>query len=298
MSGYVTGPSDIGILRELKDQGEKIVALTAYSVRQARMIAPLVDFILVGDSVTMNWYDLGTTKRATLDMMIKHGKRVVSGAAGQAMVVIDMPECVYAFPEGASDHDKDEIRDDTLIAARRIMRETGCQALKLEGGVEMAETVRMLVRHHIPVMGHIGLLPSKFDKGERYVVAAKGQEAAQKLVNDAIAIQNANAFSIVIEGSNENVASLLCKEVLKIPTIGIGATPDADGQILVNRDVWKKPDATPMIKFAPSFRIRGFRRQEAVALYAAAVRGDIFPDRKTHCYHPKMPVDIAALQLS
>jgi len=293
----IVKPDDWGVLQQMKAAGRKIVSLTAYTRWQSRLIAPHVDFMLVGDSVAMVWYKRKTTQDATLDMMIRRAKKVVK-ARGKTPVVVDMPECCYAFSDDASDAIKTAKRQEALEAAQRIMKETGCQAVKLEGGVEMAETVRLLVENGIPVMGHIGLLPSKFGANDPYKIAGKGQEAAQKLVDDAVAIQKAGAFAIVIEGSVEPVASFICKKVLTIPTIGIGATPDADGQILVNADAWKQVKAGEKrkIKFAPSFRLNGRSLLSAVKLYAASIRNGIFPHRVDHCYNPqKFKVDVSKL---
>ncbi len=277
---------DWGVLQRMKDEGRKIVALTAYSARQAHLIAPWVDFMLVGDSVAMVWHKHKTTQAATVEMMVRHGGSVVGASYPLTPVVVDMPECAY------------KNKSDALRFASEIMKKTGCQAVKLEGGVEMAETVQALVERGIPVMGHIGLLPSKFGADDKYCLSGKGQKAAQKLVNDAKAIQEAGAFAVVIEGSMKPVVDFIVANVLTIPSIGIGASPNCSGQILVNRDIWGKPeDWRP--KFAKCFRQPGKSRQEAVIAYAKAVRSGAFPDAQKNCYHPNVekdgPIDVYAL---
>jgi len=138
------------------------------------------------------------------------------------------------------------------------------------------------VQNNIPVMGHIGLLPSQFGANDKYLIAGKGQEAAQNLIDDARALQEAGAFAIVIEGSSEPVATFIATKVLTIPTIGIGASPDTSGQILVNRDIWNKTTWRP--KFAMCFQTQDMRMQQAVMRYAMMTKFGLFPDRENHCY--------------
>ncbi len=257
-------------LQEMKNAGLKIVSLTAYTCQEARITAPHVDFLLVGDSVAMIKYGHGTTRAATMPMMIEHGSDVVK-CAGKTPVVVDLPECAY------------QTKSDALKYSQTIMVETGCAAIKLEGGVEMAETIELLTEHGIPVMGHIGLLPSKYDEGQKFIISGKGQEAAERLIEDARAVERAGAFAVVLEGSIEPVARHIAKNILSIPAIGSGATPDASGQILGNRDIWA-PETEWRPKFAMSFSKEGEDQEQAVLLYALAVRRGEFPDRRKQCY--------------
>ncbi len=269
---------DWSILARMKEEGRKITSLALYDSQTAKMAAPHLDFILVGDSVAMTVHGHKTTRAATMQMMLLHGCDVVAGA-GETPVIVDMPECSY--------HNV----DDAMKAARLIRERTKCAALKLEGGEEKAEIIRRIVQDGHPVMGHIGLMPSHFGEDDKYVISGRGQEKADQLIQDAWAVQNAGAFAIVIEGSVEPVSSYLAKE-LSIPTIGIGASPDCSGQILVLPDVLgHKTDALARPpKFARCFREKGMTDAQAVAAYSAAVRDGTFPDREQHCF-PVRPQD-------
>ncbi len=243
--------------------GEPIAVLTAYTAPVARLLDPHVDILLVGDSLGMVIYGLPSTLQVTLDMMIAHGRAVVS-ASSHAAIVVDMPFGSYQ-PSPA----------DAFKSAARIMAETGCDAVKLEGGVEMAETVAFLTGRGIPVMGHVGLLPQSVNTMGGYRSRGRDSEEARRIVEGAAAIAAAGAFSIVIEGTVEPVARAVT-EAVKIPTIGIGASAACDGQVLVIDDV---------IGLAGDFRPRLARRYldigpmiaEAARLYAADVRGRRFP---------------------
>ncbi len=243
--------------------GEPIAVLTAYTAPVARLLDPHVDILLVGDSLGMVIYGLPSTLQVTLDMMIAHGRAVVS-ASSHAAIVVDMPFGSYQ-PSPA----------DAFKSAARIMAETGCDAVKLEGGVEMAETVAFLTARGIPVMGHVGLLPQSVNTMGGYRARGRDADEARRIVEGAAAIAAAGAFSIVIEGTVEPVARAVT-EAVKIPTIGIGASAACDGQVLVIDDV---------IGLAGDFRPRLARRYldigpmiaEAARLYAADVRGRRFP---------------------
>jgi 3-methyl-2-oxobutanoate hydroxymethyltransferase len=200
-----------------RKRGDKIVCLTAYTAPVARLLDAEVDLLLVGDSLAMTVYGFDSTLPVTLDMMIAHGAAVVRSTQ-HALITVDLPFGSYqASPEQA------------FRAAARVMAETGCAAIKLEGGEEMAETVAFLVRRGIPVMGHVGLTPQAVNALGGY--RSRGHRAAErdKIMRDGVAIADAGAFSLVIEGVAETLARELT-EAVAVPTIGIGGSPACDGQ--------------------------------------------------------------------
>jgi 3-methyl-2-oxobutanoate hydroxymethyltransferase len=240
-----------------------IVALTAYDFPTAKELDDLVDLILVGDSLGMVVHGLPDTQEVTLDMMIMHGKAVVR-AARHALVVVDMPfGTVEESPETA------------FRNAASVMRETGCAAIKLEGGVEMAPTVRFLTERGIPVLGHIGLMPQKAAMLGGFRTQGRKTEVAEKIVVDAKAISDAGAFAIVIEGTIEPLARKI-SENITTPTIGIGASAACDGQILVINDMLgRASEYVP--KFVKRYAEHGDGTRAAVARYAEEVRDRTFP---------------------
>jgi 3-methyl-2-oxobutanoate hydroxymethyltransferase len=243
----------VGQLRRRKG-AEPIVALTAYSTPVARLLDRHVDLLLVGDSLGMVLYGMDTTLGVTLEMMIAHGKAVRRGAA-RACVVVDMPFGSYQ-----------ESPAQAFRAAARIMAETGCAAVKLEGGTEMAETVAFLTERGVPVMGHIGVRPQS--------VMLEGGYRTQGRADAA------GAFSLVIEAVLEPLAREITAG-LEIPTIGIGASPACDGQILVTDDLLGLfADFTP--RFLKRYAELGTAIDEAVRAYAADVRAGRFPAPE-HC---------------
>lgn len=202
--------------------GEPIAVLTAYTAPVARLVDPHVDCILVGNSLGMVIYGLPSTLAVTLDMMIAHGRAAVT-SSNHAAVVVDLPFGSYQqSPEQA------------FAASARVMAETGCDAVKLEGGVEMAETIAFLTRRGIPVMGHVGLTPQSVNTLGGYRARGRDSAEAQRLIEGAVAIAEAGAFSIVIEGTIEPVARDITAAV-PVPTIGIGASAACDGQVLGDR---------------------------------------------------------------
>ena len=224
MSGHIeerrTNIRDISGLKG----NRPIVSLTAYSAPTAKILDCHVDMILVGDSLGMVVYGTETTVGVSLDMMISHGTAVVR-ATERACVIVDLPFGSYQeSPEGA------------FRSAARVMAETGCNGVKLEGGVEMAETVRFLTSRGIPVLGHVGLMPQSVNAAGGYRVQGRTDDDARRIRDDAGSIADAGAFAIVIENTVEPLARSLSDE-LKIPTIGIGASPACDGQILVTEDI-------------------------------------------------------------
>lgn len=245
------------------------MCLTAYDTPMAKRVDAHCDLVLVGDSLAMVVYGLETTRGVTLDIMIAHGQAVMRGTE-TACVVVDLPHGSY-----------EDNPEQGVASAARVMRETGCQAVKLEGGEEMAETVAAIVNAGIPVLGHIGLLPQKAEHRGGFKIQGKDDEGAQQVYRDAAAIEDAGAFAIVIEGTVEAVA----REVTArsgVPMIGIGASPACDGQILVTQDmVGLFADFTP--KFVKRYADAGKLIESAVADYAAEVRGGTFPALE-HCF--------------
>lgn len=207
-----------------KKGSEPIVCLTAYSATTATLIDPHVDMILVGDSVGMVLYGMKDTLGVTLNMMCQHGSAVVNHSS-HACVVVDMPFASYqSSPETA------------FLNAARIMTETGCQAVKLEGGAEMAETISFLTKRGIPVVGHVGLMPQMVHIEGGYRSHGKTPDEEKKILRDAQAVEQAGALTIVLEGVVRHVAEEITTQ-LNIPTIGIGASPHCDGQVLVTEDI-------------------------------------------------------------
>ncbi len=257
--------------------GDPVVCLTAYTAPTARIMDPHVDLILIGDSVAMTLYGMESTVGISLDTMILHGK-AVSGASSQACVVLDLPAGTYEDgPEQA------------LANARRAMEESGVDAVKLEGGADMAPQIRAIVDAGIPVMAHVGLLPQSVEKLGGYKVQGRSDEGAARLIADAKAVEAAGAFSVVVEATIASVAVDITNAV-SIPTIGIGASPDCDGQILVSDDMLGvHGDSVP--KFVKLYADLEGVIGAAVAEYANEVRDRSFPTlaqtyaRKTGAKH-------------
>ena len=251
-------------LLTMKERGERIVALTCYDALFARLLdASGVDVLLVGDSVNQVLAGAETTLSATLEQMMYHAKIVRRGAV-RAMVVCDMPFLSYqvSVPEA--------IRN-----CGRVMQETGCHAVKVEGGAPMTETVRALVDVGIPVMGHLGLTPQSVHALGGYRVQGRDAQTAERLKADAKALEQAGAFSIVLELIPAPLASQITKS-LAIPTVGIGAGPACDGQVLVLPDMLGLNDRFSA-KFVKRYAALAEDVREAVKLYAAEVREGRYP---------------------
>lgn len=201
-----------------------VVGLTAYTSLTAVLLDDQADLLLVGDSLGMVLYGLDSTLAVTLDMMIAHGQAVMRGST-KTCVIVDMPFGSYQeSPEAA------------FRAASRVMKEVGCAGIKLEGGEEMAETIRFLTRRGIPVLGHVGLLPQSVNTAGGFRSHGKGEVEADQILADAVAVAGAGAFAMVVEGTVEPLARRIT-ETVPVPTIGIGASPHCDGQILVTEDM-------------------------------------------------------------
>ncbi len=252
--------------------GDPIVCLTAYTAPVARLLDPHVDLLLVGDSLGMVVYGFDSTLPVTLDLMIAHGAAVVRGSA-RACVVVDLPFGSYQ-----------ESPQIAFRNAARVMAETGAQAVKLEGGSEMAETVAFLTSRGVPVMGHVGLLPQSVNALGGYKAVGRDPASAERIRADAKAIAEAGAFSLVIEGTIESLARQITEDVA-VPTIGIGASPVCDGQVLVSDDMLGLfSDFQP--KFVKRYAQLGTNVSEAAAAYAAEVKARSFPGPE-HCFGVK-----------
>jgi 3-methyl-2-oxobutanoate hydroxymethyltransferase len=271
----LTARHSVPALRARKG-GEPIVCLTAYTAPVARLLDPHVDILLVGDSLGMVVYGLDSTLPVTLDMMIAHGAAVVR-ASERACVVVDLPFGSYQ-----------ESKEAAFRASARVMAETGAQAVKLEGGLEMAETVAFLTARGIPVMGHVGLTPQSVNTLGGYKAVGRDAEAAERIAADARAIAEAGAFTLVIEGTMEALARRITEEVA-IPTIGIGGSPACDGQVLVTDDMLGLFGAFRP-KFVKRYANLGETVGEAAATYAAEVRSRAFPGPE-HCFGVKKATD-------
>ncbi len=242
--------------------GEPIVMLTAYTARMAQLLDAHCDMLLVGDSLGQVIYGLPSTLSVTLDMMIAHGAAVVRGSY-HAVVVIDMPFGSYeGSPQAAFE------------SAARVMAETGAAAVKLEGGEAMAETVTFLTRRGIPVVGHVGLTPQAVNALGGYGARGKSEAEQAKILADAKAIADAGAFALVVEGVVEPLAQAITAAV-GCPVIGIGASADCDGQVLVTEDMLGLFDRTA--RFVKKYDDMAGRISAAVETYAGEVRSRAFP---------------------
>ena len=250
---------------------EPLVMLTAYTMRMAQLLDPHCEMLLVGDSLGQVIYGLPSTVPVTIEMMCAHGAAVVRGS-WHALVAVDMPFGSYeGSPETA------------FASAARIMKETGCAAVKLEGGEAMADTVHFLVGRGIPVIGHVGLTPQAVNVLGGYGARGKSADEAKKIVGDAKAVAEAGAFCVVVEGVMESIADELTKKIA-VPTIGIGASPNCDGQVLVTEDMLGLFERTP--RFVKRYDDLAARITAAATTYREEVRTRAFPtDDQT--YRPK-----------
>lgn len=251
--------------------GEPLVMLTAYTVRMAQLLDPHCDMLLVGDSLGQVIYGLPSTVPVTLEMMAAHGAAVVRGSY-HSLVLIDMPFGSYeASPEQA------------FLSASRLLKETGAAGVKLEGGAAMAPTVKFLSERGIPVMGHVGLTPQAVNQLGGYGARGRSQEEFARILDDARAVAGAGAFAMVVEGVVEPVADQITATI-DIPSIGIGASPACDGQVLVTEDMLGLFERTP--RFVKRFDDMAGRISAAVATYADEVRARAFPGAG-QVYQPK-----------
>ncbi len=261
----VTGASRFLTVPEVRARkgGEPLACLTAYTTPVARLVDRHCDVVLVGDSVGMVLHGLPNTLGVTLEMMILHGKAVRRGLS-RALMVIDLP---FGSCEETPAH--------AFRSAARLMAETDCAAVKLEGGVEMAETIAFLTRRNIPVMAHVGLTPQAVHRIGGYKVQGRGDEAG-RVMADALAVAEAGAFAVVLEKVPEALARAITGR-LAIPTIGIGASGACDGQVLVVDDMLGSfEDFQP--RFVRRYAELGEAADRAIAAYADDVHARRFPE--------------------
>ncbi|HSA66707.1 MAG TPA: 3-methyl-2-oxobutanoate hydroxymethyltransferase [Methyloceanibacter sp.] len=242
--------------------GAPIVALTAYHAHTARIIDPYVDMLLVGDSLGMVMHGYETTVPVPLELMIMHAQAVVRGSS-RSLVVVDMPFGTY-----------EESPSEAFRNAARVMKETGCGAIKIEGGAHMAETIRYLSDRGIPVMSHIGMTPQAVNTIGSFKPRGRFRSEWAAFEEDARAVAEAGAFAVVLEALAELLAARITKQI-SIPTIGIGASAECDGQILVLEDMLGLSPRVP--KFVKEYAQIGEAIETAVKAYANEVRSRVFP---------------------
>ena len=250
--------------------GKKVTSVTAYDYPTAKLVDGAdVDVILVGDSLGMVVLGYPDTTKVTLDDMVHH-TLAVSRARPKALLVADLPFLTF----GVSARD-------TILNAGRLIQEGGAEAVKLEGGVRVKDEIRAVVDSQIPVMGHVGLTPQSVHQFGGFKVQGKTDEGADQVLRDAVAVQEGGAFSLVLEGIPAPLGARVTREV-DIPTIGIGAGPDCDGQVLVTHDMLGLfRDFTP--KFVKKYADVGDMTTEAIERYCREVREGAFP-AKEHCF--------------
>ena len=264
----VTAPD----LSARKASGEKIAMVTAYDFTMARLVDEAgVDMVLVGDSLGMVVQGLSTTLPVTLEEMIYHCRAVSRGLA-RAHLTGDMPFMSYQVSPAQA-----------VETAGRLLKEGNCESVKLEGGLEVAEHVHRIVRAGVPVVGHVGLTPQSVHAFGGFKVQGRGAEQAERVLSDALAIEQAGAFAIVLEAVPPDLAAEITRTV-SIPTIGIGAGPDCDGQVLVCTDLLGLSRGHQP-RFAKRFANLGNEAVDAFATFVSEVRGGTFP-AAAHAYKP------------
>lgn len=250
---------------------EPLVMLTAYTMRMAQLLDPHCEMLLVGDSLGQVIYGLNSTVPVTMEMMCAHGAAVVRGS-WHALVAVDMPFGSYeAAPEIAFEN------------ASRIMKESGCAAVKLEGGEAMAETIHFLTNRGIPVIGHVGLTPQAVNVLGGYGARGRSEAEATKIIGDAEAVADAGAFCVVVEGVMESIADQVTAAIA-VPTIGIGASANCDGQVLVTEDMLGMFERVP--RFVKKYGDMAGEIGDAAARYRQEVRARGFPTAD-QTYRPK-----------
>ncbi len=276
MSGPLPGPVTVPDIVRMKERGEKIVMLTAYDAPTARLLDSAgVDILLVGDSVGNVVLGYENTLPVTMDEMVHHARAVVRGAS-RCLVVADMPYLSYHLGT------REAVRN-----AGRFLQEAGARAVKVEGGRKRIEVIRALRDAEIPVMGHVGLTPQSVHDFGGFKVQGRSGASARAVLEDALAVEEAGAFSVVLEGIPAELAALIT-ERLGIPTIGIGAGRGCDGQVLVIHDLLGiTPDPVP--SFVRRYADLGAAIREACVRFGADVRGGSYP-AETESYHLKPEV--------
>lgn len=256
-----------------KNKKESLVCLTAYTAPMASLLDPHCDLLLVGDSLAMVLYGMDSTVPVDLDTMIRHGQAVMRTST-QACVVVDMPFGSFQ-----------ETKEQAFRNCARMMKETGCTAIKLEGGVEMAETIEFLSSRGIPVMAHVGLQPQSVNTLGGYKARGKEDLEARRIKDDAVAVSKAGAFSVVLEGIAEPLARDITNAI-SIPTIGIGASAACDGQVLVTDDMLGLTRG-PKPKFVKQYATLADNIEEVVKQYANEVKTRQFPSDQYIYYKEK-----------
>jgi len=256
-----------------RKNGEPIVMLTAYHAHTAAIADKHCDVVLVGDSLGMVMHGMESTVPVTLDMMILQGHAVMRGSR-RALVVVDMPFGSY-----------EASKEQAFMSAARVLKETGCGAIKLEGGKRMADTIRFLVERGVPVMAHVGLTPQSINTIGSFRAQGRSEADWAPIEEDARAVADAGAFSVVIEAVAEPLARKITQAV-PIPTIGIGASAACDGQVLVMEDMLGLSPRVP--KFVKRYGDLGPGIEKAIGDYAAEVRSRAFPAAE-HTYPMKKP---------
>ena len=261
-------------IRERKQDGRTetpLVMLTAYTARQAQLLDSHCDMLLVGDSLGQVIYGLPSTIPVTLDMMANHAAAVVRGSY-HSVVIVDMPFGSY-----------EQSAEQAFGSASHLLKQSGAAAVKLEGGEAMAPTVEFLVKRGIPVMGHVGLTPQAVNVLGGYAARGRSDAEAEKIVADAKALDEAGAFAMVIEGVVEPIA-VAATEAVSVPTIGIGASAECDGQVLVTEDMLGMFERVP--RFVKKYYDIASQIEQVAAQYAAEVRDRSFPS-PDQLYAPK-----------
>lgn len=253
--------------------GNPIICLTAYDAPTAALVDEYCDLILVGDSLGMVVHGLPSTVGVTLDMMILHGQAVMR-SSNKALVVVDLPFGSY----------EDSV-ETAFKSASRVMMETGCQAVKIESGSYAAETIAYLVERGIPVMSHVGLRPQSMNVLGGFKARGRSAEIMDEIIVNAKAAAEAGSFAVVVEGVSEELANLVT-EAVDIPTIGIGASAQCDGQILVTPDMLGQFERVP--KFVKKFGNQLEATRDAIAQYASDVTERKFPE-EANLYRFKKP---------
>ncbi|MFM9889130.1 MAG: 3-methyl-2-oxobutanoate hydroxymethyltransferase [Rickettsiales bacterium] len=262
-----TKPRSIPEIRAAKGR-EKIVVLTAYTAPMAELLDAHCDMLMVGDSLGMVVYGFDSTLPVTLELMIAHGAAVVRRAR-HAVVIVDLPFGSYqASPEQA------------FMSASRVLKETGAACVKLEGGAEMADTIAYLSARGIPVMAHVGLMPQHFNQQGGFKTQGRELSSHARILKDARAVAEAGAFAVVLEGVVESLAAEITRTI-SIPTIGIGASAECDGQVLVVDDMLGMFERSP--RFVKQYANLRETISDAAARYAAEVRTGVFPG-EAHTY--------------
>tara|TARA_Y100000741_G_scaffold267260_1_gene207642 strand:- start:329 stop:1117 length:789 start_codon:yes stop_codon:yes gene_type:complete len=241
-----------------------LVCLTANNIYIAKILDNVCDIILVGDSLGMVVYGESRTNKVTLDMMINHGKAVRRGVK-KSLMIVDMPKGSY-----------EKSTSQALKNAKKIKKLTNCDALKLEGGSKIIKVIKILVKNNIPVMSHIGLQPQKISNKKKFKVLGRRKSEERKIMNDLVSVEKAGSFAVVLESVTENLAKKIHR-IAKIPVIGIGASKNCDGQILVTEDLLGLFDKSPkFVKKYENFRVKIKR---AAKKYYADVIKNKFPGK-------------------